>query len=55
MNQYMPGLRILTSRLPRLRTDQTAGVIPEREVNPVDVLLPIIRNMRDMANKALRK
>jgi hypothetical protein len=50
MNQYLPNLRILTSRLPRLRTDQTAGVVPEREVNPIDVLLPIVREMRDLSN-----
>jgi hypothetical protein len=52
MNQYLSNLRILISRLPRLRTDQTAGVIPEREVNPIDVLLPIIRDMRDLAGKS---
>lgn len=45
MNGQMPALYILTSRLPRLHTDQTAGVLPEREINPVETLLPIIRSM----------
>jgi nucleoside-diphosphate-sugar epimerase len=49
MNQYLPGLSILVSRLPRMRTDQTASMIPERELDPIDVLLPLIRQMRAVA------
>jgi acyl dehydratase/NAD(P)-dependent dehydrogenase (short-subunit alcohol dehydrogenase family) len=49
MNQYLPNVRILTTRLPRLRTDQTAVLIPERETDSIEVLLPIIRQIRDMA------
>jgi hypothetical protein len=51
MNQYLPNLRIPISRLPRLRTDQTADVIPEREVNPIEVLLPIIRDMKIISDE----
>jgi NAD(P)-dependent dehydrogenase (short-subunit alcohol dehydrogenase family) len=51
MNQYLSGLRILTSRLPRLRTDQTASVLPERDVDAISVLLPIIRQMNSMPNE----
>jgi hypothetical protein len=47
MNLYLPGLRVLVTRLPRLRTDQTASVIPGREVDPIAVLLPIIRRMNE--------
>lgn len=46
MNQHLPGLQILTSRLPRMRTDQTATLIPERDVDPVEILLPIVREMK---------
>jgi NAD(P)-dependent dehydrogenase (short-subunit alcohol dehydrogenase family) len=46
MNQHLPGLHIVTKRLPRIRTDQTATVIPERDVDPVTVLLPVLRGMK---------
>jgi hypothetical protein len=46
MNRFLPNLRIFSTRLPRLRTDQTAGVLPEREQNPIEVLLPIVREMQ---------
>lgn len=48
MSQYLPNLRILMTRLPRLRTDQTAGYVPEREQDPIDVMLPIVRQMQGM-------
>jgi hypothetical protein len=48
MNQYVPGLHIITTRLPRLRTDQTASVIPERDIDPIRVILPIIREMKSL-------
>jgi hypothetical protein len=46
LNQHLPGLKILTSRLPRMRTDQTATLIPGHDDDPVEVLLPIIREMK---------
>ena len=49
MNAHMPGIHILHTRLPKLRTDQTAGVLPEREGDPVSALLPVIRQMVRMA------
>jgi hypothetical protein len=45
MNAYLPGLRILSARLPKLPTDQTAGVLPEREADALDAILPLIRQM----------
>ncbi len=48
MNEHTPNLRIVISRLPRLPTDQTAGVIPERDLSAADVLLPIVREMKAM-------
>jgi hypothetical protein len=52
MNQYLPNLRIVTTRLPRLLTDQTAGVVPERELNPIRALLPIVREMQRLLDKS---
>jgi acyl dehydratase len=46
MNAHLPHLRILTTRLPRLPTDQTAGLIPERALDPLQVILPIVRAMQ---------
>jgi nucleoside-diphosphate-sugar epimerase len=48
MNQYVSGLEIITTRLPRLRTDQTATVIPSREIDAIEVMLPIIREMKSL-------
>jgi NAD(P)-dependent dehydrogenase (short-subunit alcohol dehydrogenase family) len=45
LNQFLPGIHVLTSRLPRVRTDQTASVTPTRETDAMQVLLPIIRQM----------
>jgi acyl dehydratase len=50
MNRYVPGLRILTTRLPRLLTDQTAGVLPVHSFDPIGVLLPIVREMQNLSN-----
>lgn len=45
MNIYMPRLHILMHRLPKLQTDQTAGIIPEKETTPLNVLIPVVRDM----------
>jgi acyl dehydratase len=50
MNQYLPNLQIITTRLPRLPTDQTTGVLPERELDPKEILLPIVREMYRLSN-----
>jgi hypothetical protein len=50
MNQFLPNLHVLTSRLPRLLTDQTAGIMPEKEIDPASVLLPIVREMQRLSN-----
>lgn len=44
MNAHLPGLHITTTRLPRLPTDQTTGVLPERGLDPLDVMLAILRD-----------
>ncbi len=45
MNLYVPGVRVFVPRLPKLPTDQTAGVLPERETDALEALLPVLRTM----------
>jgi NAD(P)-dependent dehydrogenase (short-subunit alcohol dehydrogenase family) len=45
LNASMPGLRILVRRLPRVATDQTATILPAPALDPVEALLPVIREM----------
>ena len=52
MNQYLPGLQVMTSRLPRLLTDQTATVVPGQDQEPLDILLPLVREMRRLAHSS---
>jgi len=49
MNTYLPGVQVLAHRLPKLATDQTAGVIPERETDAIDALLPSLRTMANLS------
>lgn len=46
MNRSNSGTRVIVSRLPRLMTDQTATVAPAAAANPLDVLLPVIRQVQ---------
>ena len=46
MNQSMANIHVISSRLPRMLTDQTATVIPVRSANPFEVMLPIIRRVQ---------
>lgn len=45
LHRFTRGLRIVAKRLPRLLTDQTATVMPVESSDPLDVMLPIIREM----------
>jgi NAD(P)-dependent dehydrogenase (short-subunit alcohol dehydrogenase family) len=49
MNEHLSNLRILVARLPRLATDQTATVIPGRDRNSIDVLLPLVRETQRLS------
>lgn len=51
MNDHLPGVHVLMTRLPRLPTDQTAGVLPERDADPVDTMLPILREMQTLGTQ----
>lgn len=45
-----PGLTVLVRRLPRLPTDQTAGLIKQATANPLQVLLDVINDMQAPAH-----
>jgi acyl dehydratase len=45
MNRSAPDIRVVVKRLPRLLTDQTATVMPVEQANPVEWMLPIVREM----------
>ena len=46
INRADCGIQAMVSRLPRLLTDQTATTIPVKNADPLDVMLPIIRNVQ---------
>ncbi len=46
INRSERGVHVVVNRLPRMLTDQTATVMPVKNANPLDVMLPIIRNVQ---------
>jgi hypothetical protein len=47
INAFMTPSRVVVKRLPRLLTDQTASNTAAETTSPVDVMLPIIREVQD--------
>lgn len=45
MEKHLPGARVLVRRLPRLLTDQTSALLDSAALDPVKVLLPVIKEM----------
>jgi hypothetical protein len=45
MNMYLEGIHIRAHRFPKLLTDRTAGLIPERPTDAMDAMLPVLREM----------
>ena len=45
ISRYDRRISIHCPRLPRMKTDQTASVVPVRSADPVDLLLPLVRDM----------
>lgn len=43
---FVPDLEIVVRRLPRILTDQTATVFPVRSESPLEVMLPIVRQVQ---------
>jgi hypothetical protein len=44
--RFMPKVRVLVRRLPRLPTDKTASLIQAKSADPLEVVLAVIREMR---------
>lgn len=49
MQKYLSGLRVLVRRLPRMSTDQSSSLVPSDPADPVEVMLPIARQMHRKA------
>ena len=45
LNRFQKGMRVVVNRLPRILTDQTATVATVASRDPVEVMLPIVREM----------
>jgi NAD(P)-dependent dehydrogenase (short-subunit alcohol dehydrogenase family) len=45
INRFLPGVKVIVKRLPRMDTDQTATVVPVKKTDSVEILLPIVREM----------
>jgi hypothetical protein len=50
IGRQMPGVTVLVRRLPRLPTDQTAGLIKQATENPLQVLLGAVNDMQALPN-----
>lgn len=48
LNRSDSGIRVSVSRLPRLLTDQTATISPVKNADPLEVMLPIIRQVQSL-------
>jgi len=46
MNAFMPSLRVIVKRLPRLLTDQTASNTAAGTTSPIDTMVPIVREVQ---------
>jgi hypothetical protein len=46
LQNAVPQIRILVTRLPRMLTDQTATVAASSFVDPVEAMLPLIRKVQ---------
>jgi NAD(P)-dependent dehydrogenase (short-subunit alcohol dehydrogenase family) len=45
VSKFVSGVQIVSRRLPRLPTDQTTSIVSVKTPDPVEVMLPIIREM----------
>lgn len=49
LTSFTPALDIVVKRLPRILTDQTATLFPVRSESPLEVMLPIVREVQAAA------
>jgi len=54
MDRPADGLRIVVRRLPRVATDQTTSIVHAPALDPLEAVLPIIRDMQQLAAAASR-
>jgi hypothetical protein len=52
---HIPGLRILVRRLPRLPTDQTAGLIRRTMAPPLPEILRVVQDICGLSNACIEK
>jgi hypothetical protein len=52
MHTGLRGVRMLSRRLPRLPTDQTSSLLPVDTADPLEVMLPIVREMHALVSAA---
>ena len=45
ISRFVPGVQILSRRLPRLPTDQTSSTVQIETADPIEVLLNVVRDM----------
>ena len=53
MNRFEPGVRVLVKRLPRVATDQTATLVAVASADPLDVMLPIVRELHELPEQSV--
>lgn len=49
LNRFCPGIGIQVRRLPRLPTDQTSSLVPVKAADPIETILPIVRELQSFA------
>ena len=52
LNEFMPAIHVICRRLPRILTDQTATVGVASADNALDVMLPVVYEVQQMARPA---
>jgi len=52
LNEFMPNIHVICRRLPRILTDQTATVGVASADNALDVMLPVVYEVQQMARPA---
>jgi acyl dehydratase/NAD(P)-dependent dehydrogenase (short-subunit alcohol dehydrogenase family) len=52
MNRSLGRVRVIVRRLPRLRTDQTATVPPVESSDPLEAMLPIVREVQSSRSES---
>ena len=46
LNAHLENVTIVSTRLPRMPTDQTSSIAPIRTVSAIEALLPVVREMQ---------